>query len=212
MLYLWCSAFLLCSVNSWCDMAAREPKCLPRVRYALGPKCTRSGGSIGSHTSVKGDSGANLTASSIMLIKCQNAMNHTDRHAHHGQSDKNPQSHHRWSDGESLRSWGNEGYEHMAMSSWRCTFARWRGEQEVLPWSTVVIVPSRLAGDAAGHMATCSRRRELWWGPVSPTGRPQAGCVGIGRYDVQPGGGMHRSDIMCVCLRVCMWRKNGNYS
>lgn len=65
-------AFRLYSVDAWCDMAAWEPKCLPWVQCALWSICTWSIGSIGSHTSVKGDSEAELTASSIMLIKCQN--------------------------------------------------------------------------------------------------------------------------------------------
>lgn len=39
---------------------------------------------------------------------------------------------------------------------------------------------------------------------------PRAGCVGIGLYDVQPGGGMYGSDIiypLTVCLCVCMWTR-----
>lgn len=49
-------------------------------------------------------------------------------------------------------------------------------------------------------------QREDW-----PTGRLQAGCVGNGLYDVQPGGSMQGSDIMylqsvCVSARVCVWR------
>lgn len=74
MVYLWYSAFLLCPAIA--DVTwQRESLCLPWVQSTLWSICTWCGGSIGSDTSVKGDSVANLTASSIMLIKCQNVRN-----------------------------------------------------------------------------------------------------------------------------------------
>lgn len=98
--------FFLCSADSWCYMAAREPKCLPWVQCIVESICTRSGGSIGSHTHhCKVIQGPTWQLPQL----CWWSFNPS---THHGQTDS---SHHRWRGRESLRSGQTK-----CMNIWPC--------------------------------------------------------------------------------------------